>query len=236
MIRPLFILLFSILFYLNGFSQNLTGQQILQKSIEYHDPKGKWSAFKGGLHLRETRPSGPDRLTHLHVNNKTNFFELIQHKEKNELVHVIENGKCMHLLNKSTTISDADKEKHKLNCDRTNMLRNYYLYLWGLPMKLTDDGTVIHEKVEKTDFQGQEVLSLKVMYEKEVGDDIWYFYFNPTNYALVGYRFYHEEEKNDGEYITLEGEEVIKDIRIPKTRKWYYNKDDKFLGADILEK
>ena len=52
----------------------------------------------------------------------------------------------------------------------------------------------------------------------------------------MGYRFYHVEEKNDGEYITLEGEEKIKGIRFPKTRKWYYNKDDKFLGADILEK
>lgn len=236
MIRSLFILFFSILFSLNSFTQNLTAQQLIQKSIEYHDPKGKWDTFKGGLHLRETRPSGPDRLTHLHLNNGTGFFELIQHKEKNELVHVIENGNCFQLFNKSKDISEADRKEHKLNCRRTNMLRDYYLYLWGMPMKLTDPGTIIYEQVYKLEFQGQEVLSVKLDYEKEVGDDTWYFYFNPKTYALVGYRFYHVEEKNDGEYITLEGEEIIKGIRFPKTRKWYYNKDNKFLGADILEK
>jgi len=51
---------------------------------------------------------------------------------------------------------------------------------------------------------------------------------------LIGYRFYHEEAKNDGEYITLEGEESVQGIKIPKNRHWYYNKDDKFLGADFL--
>ncbi len=156
--------------------------------------------------------------------------------EENELVHVLENGKCFHLLNKSRDISDEDREKHKLNCDRTSLLRNYYLYLWGMPMKLTDPGTNIHDEVEKSDFQGKEVLSMKVTYDEAVGNDTWYFYFTPNNYALVGYRFYHDESKNDGEYITLDGEETINNIRFPKIRKWYYNKDDKFLGADILEK
>jgi len=67
-----------------------------------------------------------------------------------------------------------------------------------------------------------------------VGKDIWYFYFDKKTVALIGYRFYHDESKNDGEYITLDGEEIIQGIRIPKNRKWYYNKDDKFLGADFL--
>ena len=71
-------------------------------------------------------------------------------------------------------------------------------------------------------------------YDPTVGEDIWYFYFHPTTYALIGYRFYHEEAKNDGEYITLEGEEVVQDIKIPKNRHWYYNKNDQFLGADFL--
>ena len=230
-----FISFFILFFTLGSHSQNLTGQQLLQKSIAYHDPGNKWSTFKGGLHLRETRPSGADRLTHLHLNNKTSFFELIQHREKDELVHVWENEKCVHLLNKSKIFSDTDREKHKLTCDRTKLLRDYYLYLWGLPMKLNDAGTNIAEEVGETEFQGNKVWSMKVTYETTVGDDTWYFYFDQRNYAMVGYRFYHEEEKNDGEYITLDGEETIKNIRFPKTRKWYYNKDDKFLGADILE-
>ena len=231
-IITLSVFLFSLA---NVSGQNLTGKELLQKSIEYHDPQGKWPVFKGGLHLVETRPDASDRKTHLHLNNKTAYFELIQHRDENELVHVLENGECFQLLNKSRDISGEDREQHELNCDRTYLLRNYYLYLWGLPMKLKDTGTQVHDEVGNTEFQGKQVLSLKVTYDKAVGKDTWYFYFNPDNYALVGYRFFHDETKNDGEYITLEGEKTIKGIRFPKNRKWFTNQDEKFLGEDILE-
>ena len=149
-------------------SQEISGPQLLKKSIAHHDPNGAWAKFKGGLHLTENRPNGPDRRTHLHINNKNSFFELIQHREENELVHVLENEKCIHLLNKSKEISNEDREKHKLNCDRTKLLRDYYLYLWGLPMKLNDAGTQIHDEVLKTQFQGKEVLQLKVTYDESI--------------------------------------------------------------------
>ncbi len=217
-------------------SQNITGPELLEKSIQYHSPNAEWRYFKAGLHLTETRPNGTDRKTHVHFNNEESFFELIQKRDGHKLVHTFEREGCFHKLNGSSKISDADREKHKLNCERTRLLRDYYLYLWGLPMKLADYGTIVHEEVVPTDFQGNEVLAMKVTYDESVGKDIWYFYFDPTSYALVGYRFYHDESKNDGEYITLEGEEIINGVRFPKTRKWYYNKDDKFLGADILEK
>ena len=54
-------------------------------------------------------------------------------------------------------------------------------------------------------------------------------------YALVGYRFYHDESKNDGEYIVLEGEASGAGLKLPKTRKWYRHEDDGFLGTDIIE-
>ena len=51
---------------------------------------------------------------------------------------------------------------------------------------------------------------------------------------MIGYRFYHDESKNDGEYITLEGEIEIEGIKMPKDRYWYMNVNDRFLGADLL--
>ena len=50
----------------------------------------------------------------------------------------------------------------------------------------------------------------------------------------MGYRFFHDEPRNDGEYVTLEGEVAIDGLRIPKTRAWYYNRDDGYLGTDTL--
>jgi hypothetical protein len=41
--------------------------------------------------------------------------------------------------------------------------------------------------------------------------------------------------KDTGEYIILKDEVVIDGIKMPKTRAWFYNKDDKYLGTDTLE-
>ena len=75
---------------------------------------------------------------------------------------------------------------------------------------------------------------MKVTYKKEVGNDIWYFYFDPSTYAMEVYQFFHDESKNDGEYILLSGMETINGIKMPKNRAWYYNKDDKYLATDVL--
>ena len=78
------------------------------------------------------------------------------------------------------------------------------------------------------------VLSLRVTYDPEVGVDTWYLYFDPDTSALVGYRFYHDESANDGEYIVLEGEVSSGTLRLPKARTWYTHGDDRLLGTDTL--
>ena len=231
----IFTLIFACFISFPSFPQNITGKQLLQKSIEYHDPKNKWATFKGGLALQESRPDVPDRETSLVIDNSKSSFILFRKKDGKTLSHSIFNEQCLHFINLSRNISEEDRAKYKLTCERTEMLRDYYMYLWGLPMKLKDPGTIIDKEAKEGYFLGKEALVLRVTYEEQVGDDIWYFYFQPKTYALFGYRFYHDESKKDGEYITLEGEKIIKGIRFPKTRKWYYNKDNKFLGADILK-
>lgn len=230
--RLLTLLFFVSPFFL--FSQDLTGPQLLEKSIEYHDPKGAWSEFKGSLELTETRPDGPDRKTTLLLDNQRGFFRLDQVRDGETIMRVVENGECYHAVKGSTELTKEQVEKHRLTCERTQLLRNYYTYLWGLPMKLTDAGTVVDNRVQSIDFQGVNCLSLKVTYDEEVGTDTWYFYFSPETFALIGYRFYHDESKNDGEYIVLKGMVKVGEMLLPQRREWYVNDSDKFLGADIL--
>ena len=119
-------------------------------------------------------------------------------------------------------------------------MRNYYSFLYGLPMKLRDEGTIIDPGVNKTTFEGDEVLSLKVTYDEAVGSDNWYIYLNPETYAMEIYQFFKKDENGNqrddsGEYILLTEEMMVNDIKMPKSRAWYYNKDDKYLGTDILK-
>ena len=41
------------------------------------------------------------------------------------------------------------------------MYQNYYTYLYGLPMKLKDAGTIIHEKVALKKFKGEGLPRIK---------------------------------------------------------------------------
>lgn len=229
-------LLFVFLFSFAAFAQSISATELLEKSIQYHDPKGIWGAEMHELFLRETRPGGADRTTTIRIDLNNSTFSIDQMRDGHQLFSEIKNEECRFQLDGNSEVSEEDLKKYRLNCERTGMLRNYYTYLWGLPMKLKDPGTIIDSKVTATDFEGQKSLALKVTYDEAVGKDIWYFYFHPETYALIGYRFYHDESKNDGEYITLEGEESLSSLRLPKTRKWYTHKENKFLGADILEK
>lgn len=73
-------------------------------------------------------------------------------------------------------------------------------------MKLRDPGTRLDPTVRRTTFNERQVPVLRVTYAEEVGKDIWYFYVDPETWALTGCRFFHDESKNDGEYIAYEGE------------------------------
>ena len=53
------------------------------------------------------------------------------------------------------------------------------------------------------------------------------------------YQFYKTDENgkikpDSGEYILLTETELISGIKMPKNRAWYYNKNDGYLGTDVL--
>jgi hypothetical protein len=219
-----------------GKAQELTSPQLLQKTIAYHDPNGLWGVFQGKLSITMSTPDGKERLSEVEINLPGEYFKLTSTKDNIIIEQVLNKEECLLKLNGSTTISEEDIKTHKLSCERANLMKNYYTYLYGLPMKLKDQGTLMDPKVYQKTFKGKMYKVLKVTYKESVGNDTWYFYFDPETYAMEVYQFYHNEEKNDGEYIILSGQEEINGIKMPKIRAWYYNKDDTYLGTDTLTK
>jgi len=233
------VLLLPMLFLLIVFQsigQELTGEQLLEKAISYHDPNGMWGSFSGNFVVTMSTPDGKERVSTIEIDLPKEYFHVGSTKEGVSISQTVDKGECQLLLNGSNAISEEDQEKHRLTCERAAMYKNYYTYLYGLPMKLKDQGTIIDPKIQKKTFKGKEYLVLKATYEKEVGGDIWYFYFDPETYAMEVYQFFRDESIPDGEYILLTEEEEISGIKMPKTRAWYYNKDNKYLGTDVLTK
>ena len=217
-----------------GQAQEMTALQLLDKSIAYHDPEGKWASFKGSLTVEMKTPNRPLRTTKIDLDFPQQYFKSNVKRGGVSSTSEWKAGECTHWLEGSTTFTAAQAKEHGLNCERTNKMRDYYVYLYGLPMKLKDPGTKLDPKVYTKSLKGTSYYCLKVTYEEKVGKDTWYFYLDKTTAQLRHYQFFHDEAKNDGEYILLSGEANIGGIKMPKDRAWYMNADDRYLGTDFL--
>ena len=222
-------------------SQTTTGKELLDKAISYHDPNNTWSSFEGTLNVTMETPKSSNRDSEIQINLPEEYFYVKAKHDTITTEYTINKQECLIRLNGLSELSEEQLKTHRLSCERANMYKNYYTYLYGLPMKLKDPGTNIHETVELKNFKGKDYLVLKATYDEGVGSDVWYFYFNTETYAMEIYQFFKTDDSGNikpdsGEYILLTEEETINGIKMPKTRAWYYNKDDKYLGTDILNK
>ncbi|MDO6470862.1 DUF6503 family protein [Maribacter sp. 1_MG-2023] len=232
-----YIILFTVLLTgIYNHAQEITGNELLERAIAFHDPEDNWPTFKGKMLIEMENPKGSPRSTVVEMKLPENYFKTTVTKDNYVIESELDNNDCTLKLNGSTSIFPKIKDSMNISCDRAKMMKNYYTYLYGLPMKLKDPGTIIDSKVIKKTFKGKEYLVLKATYEKEVGNDTWYFYFDPKTYAMEVYQFFHDESKNDGEYILLSEMITVNGIKIPKVRKWHYNKGDVFLATDNLRK
>ncbi|TLP75894.1 DUF6503 family protein [Maribacter sp. ACAM166] len=231
-----FFLFIALLLNITVFGQELSGKQLLKNAIAFHDPDGNWKSFRGKMLIEMESPGNDSRSTTLEVNLPENYFKSTVKKDNSTIESELKQGECTLKLNGSTSILPTIKDSLNITCERAKMMKNYYTYLYGLPMKLEDPGSIIDSKVTKKSFKGKEYVVLKVGYDKEVGSDTWYFYFDPKTYAMEVYQFYHDESQNDGEYILLSEMISVNGMKIPKIREWFYNKDDGYLATDTLVK
>jgi hypothetical protein len=229
-----FLLFFFLFNGINAYGQEMTANSLLEKSIAYHDPQGVWAAFNGTFTVQMDSPDRPLRTSEITIHLPNAYFKSVVRQGDTVILSEMEQGVCTYMFNGSPNYSQEIAEKHRLNCERTTTMRNYYTYLYGLPMKLKDPGTLLHPTVERVSFNEETFLRLRVDYEEGVGTDRWYFYFDTNTFQLRHYQFYHDEEANDGEYILMEDEIVVAGIKMPKTRAWYTNKEKKYLGTDRL--
>jgi len=231
-------LCFFLLTMLSSCEKMPTSINVLDNSITYHDPEGRWPRFNSQFQLVMTTPDKPSRTSDITINLPNNSFNISYLMEGNTLRYSLNQGECHVYLNDQTTIPDSLAHKYALNCDRAKLWRDYYTYLYGLPMKLKDPGTHLDPIVEKVSFHGKTCWRIKVTYDENIGKDVWFFYLNLNTFALEAYQFYKGdpllEGKDTGEYILLSDEVLVDGIRMPKNRKWYYNKDNTYLGQDVL--
>lgn len=235
--RPLLLITGFMALLLLSFCQSKPNadSELLEKTLAYHDPEGNWPQLKTRLYLSSADTAGQANTFELELDNSTGYFAHISRQDGKEIVKGIANGKEFYLLDGKQDISAEEREKYNLKPEDLKWVHSFYGYLYGLPMKLTDDGVHVKEASQNEKIEGKEYRVLQVNYDAAVGSDNWFFYLNPDSHAMEAYRFNHGEPES-GEYILLDEEVVVDGIRIPKVRKWYWNKNQEYIGTDTVIK
>ena len=83
-------------------------------------------------------PNRPKRTTVLEMDFPKERFKSSVRQDGINTAALLEKGECTHWFEGSTAFSEEIATQHRLNCERTSKMRNYYVYLYGLPMKLKD--------------------------------------------------------------------------------------------------
>ncbi|MFD3000178.1 DUF6503 family protein [Pontibacter toksunensis] len=235
--RPLLHLFGFMALLLLSFCQSKPNveSELLEKTLAYHDPENNWPQLKARLYLSSADTAGLENTFEIELDNSTGYFAHISRQDGKEVVKGVADGKEFYLLDGKQDISAEEREKYGLKPEDLKWVHSFYGYLYGLPMKLTDDGVQVKEAAQNEKIEGKEYRVLQVTYDATVGSDNWFFYLNPDSHAMEAYRFNHGQPES-GEYILLEEEVVVDSIRIPKVRKWYWNKNNAYIGTDTLLK
>lgn len=214
---------------------DISPDSLLARSIRYHDPENNWNARTHLLQVAESRPNGSVRHSRITLYPTSTDFDLQQIRGRDKVQLRYDKGTFSFSHQGRTDIPETDRERLGLTPDRTRFWRDYYTYLFGLPMKFQDPGTLLQPTVHKVWFKGKEVLELEAHYSPETGKDIWFLYIDQKTYALAGYAFYHEKDgPGTGEYIVLEDETIVDKMKLPAERHWYTTEKNLYLGTDSI--
>lgn len=220
-------------------STEVTAPFALQQSIAYHDPSTEWTTFNDTLRVVATRPDGGYRHSTLHIDVARDIFSIRDSTNGRVIDNRWTADSCQVTLNGSSDFSPQVRDSLHLTCDRLNLLKDYYTFLYGLPMKLTDRGVHLVDTVQLKSFKGTEYVVLEARFADGVGEDVWFLYLNPLSYRMEVYQFFETDDAGhilpeSGEYVMLDGEFFVGGMNLPKERSWYTNADDEFLGKDVL--
>ncbi len=212
------------------------GDELLARTIAYHDPLGRWMQSRIKLTVEGRSADGRVTLRDCTIDNRNGDFSIAVAKDGVTAEQGWTQGEYWCRVGEDDHPTEAARREYSLSPDRARLMRDYMGYLWGLPMKLRDPGTWVDPRVDEAIFRGQKVLVIRIRYDPDVGDDRWRIFVDPDDAHMVGYAFYHDQEETDGEYIVLEGEVLVADAKIPRSRSWYRVGDDEYLGTDVLVK
>lgn len=204
------------MFLVSCSSKPNSATEVLDRSIMFHDPNNNWNSFNETINLKSQSIFSDNQ-----PENITLTFDVAQDRlcYLNDQRHV---GCCF--------IDTVTQEMFKnVDCSGYTWTKDFYTYIWGLPMKLKDPNTKINTTFPIVTFNNTDCYELSTSYEKEH----WMYFINTKSFYLEGFKFITKSDSTKGEIVINNASEKIDNISFQKNRTWFDLKM-KLIGTDSL--
>jgi hypothetical protein len=103
---------FLLLISMSSFSQEISGDELLEKAIQFHDPNGNWETFEGSFLVRmETANSAP-RESNIQINVSKEYFSVKAIRDTISTLYTVSKRVCTASINGDDNPSEVLKKKY----------------------------------------------------------------------------------------------------------------------------
>lgn len=208
-----------VLIFLSSCEALNPGQEILKKSIDFHDPQGQWNVLQNRFHLQSdfVYPDSANYELEIGLHNPSKLVSY-QNKTLSEQIEFTDST-CVVVQGNKT-------------CEQASWTKNFYHFILGLPMTLDNEEAIVDQSVVETEFNSIPSYRIRIDFEKEK----WHFYFSKSDYHLVGFAF-NKNFQNKAEEIVTGGMIKLNDLVLCESRTWWITTDTLnpiYSGRDII--
>lgn len=233
------ILLCWILPLCQACTTEITSSFALQQAITYHNPSTEWATFSDTLYMEAERPNGRKQHTAVYLDVARNIC-FIKDSTFQSVTTYKQIGNSCEIIHNGIVIKPQCSNDHTTpTCASFQQLKDYYAFLYGLPMRLTADGVALTDTIQRIRANNIDYIVIEARCQADRNNAIWWFYLHPTTYRMERYQFFKTDtagalQASIGQYLRLSGEYFVGGMNIPQQKEWYSTDNDSLLGIDKL--
>ena len=208
---------------------NISGQELWEKTIAYHDPNGKWDSYAGKMHMVTVIGKNQVFEEIIEINKTENFYKCTWIDKDTEVIKGIKNGEYFFGINEDSNPSEQLKSQYGLSEDNTSSFKEHHTCHFGLPMELKTSGMTVEENVEVVEHDGRKYFALTFIGMPDKVKHLYYegklvLYIDPVTFGMR--KIERESTKYPPDYTILSGEIDVNNVIIPHMKGVFRSEDD----------
>jgi hypothetical protein len=215
---------------------SLTAAEILEKSIKFHDPEGKWNQFSGKLKLNVCfQNTGNTYGTEIiEIDVARDFYQWTRLINGFKVVKGIEDGRIFYSVNGNSNPSPEERKAFSINENNISMMKEHHYWHFGKFNHLKNIGATLQPQVTKAVFIDKPCYQLTFTGENLKVNHPYFkqkniFWIDPVTFAIVGWIY-------DTGYGRMEGTININGLKVPAVETWYSKENNNLQGVTLFSR